>query len=150
MSQISNKHSDTNSYVSIFITHFLNLPAQNLKILRKLYTDLELSSRQIEEITESQWPRDTVLAALRKHEIARHATGSFAKKYGQKKVSGFLLDHRKEQKVIQEILSLRKSGYGFKKIAATLNEQGISGPKGGQWCFQTVRRVFVRELKLNS
>ena len=148
--QISNKHPGANSYVSIFITHFLNLPAQNLKILRKLYTDLGLSSRQIEEITESQWPRDTVLAALRKHEIARHTTGSFAKKYGQKKVSGFLQDHRKEQKVIHEILSLRKSGNGFKKIASILNKQGISAPKGGKWCFQTVRRVIVRELKLKS
>ena len=70
--QNSGEHSHTIPYISIFITHFLNLPAQNLEILRKLYEDLGLSSAQIEKITESQWPKTTVLTTLKKYGIKRH------------------------------------------------------------------------------
>ena len=56
-------------YVSLFITHFLNVPEKNLEILRKLYIDLKLSTRDIEKFTQSAWSKSSILRALKKHKI---------------------------------------------------------------------------------
>ena len=58
-------------YVSLFITHFLNTPEKNSKILRKLYINLRLSTRDIEKLTQFSWSKSSILRALKKHKIIK-------------------------------------------------------------------------------
>ena len=133
------------SHVSVFIRHFLNKPAQNLGILRKLYQDFGLSSAQIETITDGAWQKETVIDALRANGIPRHGSNSFKTSYGQKRVYGFCVEVKKEQKVIEKILSLQKSGKSAEYVASTLNSDGIPSPKGGKWNPCTIRAILERE-----
>ena len=64
--------ADSSSYVSIFITHFLNTPKKDSKILRKLYVDLKLSTRDIEKLTQYSCSKSSILRALRKHKIIKN------------------------------------------------------------------------------
>ena len=41
------------------------MPAENLGILQKLYVDLKLSTRDIEQITQSSWSKTSILEALK-------------------------------------------------------------------------------------
>ncbi len=60
-------------HVSLFITHFLNTPKKkSVKILWKLYVDFKLSTRDIEELTQSSWSKSSILRALRKHKIIKN------------------------------------------------------------------------------
>ena len=63
--------ADSSGYVSIFITHFLNVPEKNPEVLRKLYIDLKLPTRDIERLTQSSWSKSSILRALKKHKIIR-------------------------------------------------------------------------------
>ena len=138
-------------YVSIFITHFLNYPAQNLEILRKLAIDFRLTPSRIELMTDFQWPKDTVFEALKKNGIKRQGPQiSSRKKFGVKIVQGLYFPNQKEQKIIKEMLALREQGNTFDGIANLFNLRGISGSQGGKWSAATVRAIIKRESEAQS
>ena len=70
--EIINKLTHNSNYVSIFITHFLNIPSENSGILWKLYIDLKLSTRGIEKLTQYLWSKTSILEALKKHKIKKN------------------------------------------------------------------------------
>ena len=109
------------SYVSVFTTHFLNAPAKNYGILRKLYIDLGLSLRDIVELTESAWPKTSILEAIKQGQITRpKSLESIREKYGVRLVRGKLISHEKEQSVIKLILKLSGEGKSQRQIAKHL------------------------------
>ncbi len=134
------------SYLSIFITHFFNLPTQNLAILRKLYVDQELSATQIEEISDYNWPKTTIIEVLKKNSITRKRLPSRIK-FGEKFISGKCIPHKKEQKVIQKILQLRRKAMSFRAIADYLNQKGIPSKLGMNWNKTTIADIVSREEK---
>ena len=71
-SEIIGKPNHNSSYVSLFITHFLNTPAEKFGILRKLYVDFKLSTRSIEKLTQFSWSKTSILEALKKHKIRKN------------------------------------------------------------------------------
>ena len=77
---ILSKPTHDSSYVSLFITHFLNMPEENSGILRKLYVDLKLSTRSIEKLTQSSWSKTSILEALKKHKLKKNTYISILKK----------------------------------------------------------------------
>ena len=131
------------SYLSVF-THFLSNPAENLQILRKLYIEHELSSYRIEEITDSSWPKSTIVNALKKHDIQRQRV-SVHTKYGEKIVGGRRVPHLSERKTIKKIIEMRNGSHSFQQIATVLNEQGIPNRSGGHWDKTTIGIIYKRE-----
>lgn len=89
------------SYISVFITHFLNSPAENYGTLKKLYLDLDLSLRDIVLLTVSQWPKTSILEALKLHGIEKKNIKKLRAKYGEQIVKGGLKPDLKEQRVIK-------------------------------------------------
>ena len=57
----------------LYLLHiFLTLQKKSVKILWKLYVDFKLSTRDIEELTQSSWSKSSILRALRKHKIIKN------------------------------------------------------------------------------
>jgi hypothetical protein len=130
------------SYLSVFIPHFLGRPAENRKILRKLYLDFDLSTYQISELTG--WSRNAISDFLRRENITKDVIKSANLKFGERIVGGFRIPQQSELKVIQKILTLRSNGASFQKIARTLNERGFTAKRGGQWSKTTVHQIYKR------
>ncbi len=72
--------------------------------------------------------------------------------YGYEKVKRLIKENGKQIMIIDTISVPEKlnvikrmfdmyqnKGYGFRKIVETLNSEGIPSPKGGLWCYSTVR-----------
>lgn len=111
--------------------------------MRKLYLDFDLTSYQIAEITE--WSRAAISDFLRRENITKEVRKSPTPKFGERFVGGIRVAHLNEQKIIQKILTLKSSGTSFREIAKTLNDNGISTKKGGQWSKTTVQDIYKRE-----
>ena len=136
------------NYVSIFITHFLNAPAENYGILRKLYIDLGLSLRDIAELTEYAWPKTSILEAIKQGQITRpKSLESIREKYGVRLVRGKLISHEKEQSVIKLILKLSGEGKSQRQIAKHLNDKNIKSKTGGKWDRSVVAAIIKRESR---
>ena len=105
--EIINKLTHNSNYVSIFITHFLNIPAENPGVLWKLYIDLKLSTRDIEKLTQFSWSKTSILEALKKHKIKKNVYTSILKK--EEKMETLI-------KIIINISLLLGSGYCAKKL----------------------------------
>ena len=131
-------------YVSVFTEHFLNTPAENSGILRKLYLDFDLNMREIVELTDSRWSRTAVVEALKLHGISK-ANALSRTKYGEQVVKGEIVPHPRERKVIDLMLRLMDEGQTPYKISKYLNDKGIKGKLGGCWDKSTVRTVIQRE-----
>ena len=136
------------SYVSVFTTHFLNAPAKNYGILRKLYIDLGLSLRDIVELTESAWPKTSILEAIKQGQIIKpKSLEPLRQKYGVRFVRGKLVSHEKEQSVIKLILKLSGEGKSQRQIAKHLNDKNIKSKAGGQWDRSVVAAIIKRESR---
>jgi hypothetical protein len=134
------------AYLSVFIQHFLSVPAENLAILRKLYIDNSLSTYQIEEITDSSWSKTAIADALRKSNIARERVPSRLS-FGEKFVGGQRVPHLAEQKVIQKIITLRGSEMSYRAIADYLNQRNTPTKLRSKWNKTTVGDILKRHLK---
>ncbi|OFZ52112.1 MAG: hypothetical protein A2381_02565 [Bdellovibrionales bacterium RIFOXYB1_FULL_37_110] len=136
------------SYVSVFTIHFLNAPAENYGILRKLYIDLGLSMRDIAELTESAWPKTSILEAVKQCQINKpKSLESLRQKYGVRLVRGKLVSHEKEQSVIKLILKLSGEGWWQRQIAKHLNDKNIKSKTGGRWDKSVVTAIIKRESR---
>lgn len=56
-----------------------------------------------------------------------------------------LIKNTAEQNTITLMLTLHNDGYGYRKIATTLNTREIRSKHGGQWYAKTVKQVLNRE-----
>jgi site-specific DNA recombinase len=65
--------------------------------------------------------------------------------FGYEEVEGRLLEVRSEALSVATILRMRRSGMSYHRIADRLNEDGITGKRGGQWHASTVRYVINRQ-----
>lgn len=133
-------------YVAVFITHFFNAPAQNYGILRKLYLDLDLSIREVVELTSSEWSKTSITEAIKVHDLFKGASLKVLhSKYGYKIVKGKIQPNKKEQEVIRLILKLHGKGQSFRQIAKHLNDKKIKSKKGGTWGKSVVSTIVKRE-----
>ena len=134
------------AYLSVFITHFLSAPAENLAILRKLYIENSLSTYQIEQITESFWSKTATADALRNNNISRKRVPSRLP-CGERFAGGQRVPHLGEQKVIKKIINLRESKMSYREIADYLNEKNTPTKLGGKWNKTTVGDILKRHSK---
>lgn len=64
--------------------------------------------------------------------------------YGFDRVDKDLVINPDEAKQIEYMIQLRNKGYGFRKIATTLNNSEIKSKHGGKWYAKTVEQVIQR------
>lgn len=64
--------------------------------------------------------------------------------YGYDRNDDKLTVNEYEAQQVTYMISLRSKGYGFRKIASTLNRENISSKHGGKWYAKTVEQVIVR------
>ncbi len=97
----------------------------------------------------AQWERETIgertKDALKAKKSRGEKTGGHVP-YGYVLAADgkTLIEDEKEQEVIKRIVELRKMGMGFRKIAQTINEDGIATKNGKEWKDMTVKRVLER------
>lgn len=58
---------------------------------------------------------------------------------------GDLIVSEREKEIVDLVVSLRKEGCGFHKIARTLNERGLTGKRGGRFGQMTIRKILSNE-----
>jgi hypothetical protein len=114
--------------------------------LRKFYLEFKLSSLQIEALTNFKWDKVSIIGALRKANIKRNRLPSRIK-FGEKIVHGQRVPHLGEQKIIQEIISLRESKMTLRAIADCLNQRSTPTKLGGKWNKTTIGDILKRYLK---
>lgn len=64
--------------------------------------------------------------------------------YGFDRVEKDLVINPDENKQIKYMIQLREEGYGYRKIATTLNKADIKSKHGGKWYAKTVEQVVQR------
>ena len=133
-------------YVSVFIIHFLNTPARSYGILRKLYLDLDLSIREIVELTGAAWSKTSITEAIKTHNITKGKSLKLLRlMYGYKVVRGQIHPGQKEQRVIKLIMKLHGEEQSFRQIAKYLNDKKIKSKNGGSWDKSVVSAIVTRE-----
>ena len=65
--------------------------------------------------------------------------------YGFAAIEGRLVEIKHEANIVGDILRQRAAGVSLGDIAASLNEQGIIGKRGGKWFASTVRYLIQRQ-----
>ncbi|MEX5443554.1 recombinase family protein [Acinetobacter schindleri] len=65
--------------------------------------------------------------------------------YGYDRDGKDLIANEAEQAVITQMKQYRAQGYGTRKIATTLNKNGVQSKLGGSWYPKTVEQVLKRE-----
>ncbi len=58
---------------------------------------------------------------------------------------GKVVEDPVQQEAIREIQRLRQEGYGWQRIARTLQERGFPPPASGFWYAATVRSIWHKE-----
>jgi len=64
--------------------------------------------------------------------------------YGFDCIQGKLVENHQEQEVISRIMALRAKGHSMRKIASTLNEDGVLTKRGKQWQATQVQGILKR------
>ena len=99
-------------------------------------------------ISVAQWERETIVErtkdALRAKREKGEKTGGDVP-FGYDEKDGKLIPNAKEQRIIKLIKRLRDKGYGLKRIAKYLNENGFRTKKGKSFTHIQVRRILARE-----
>ena len=102
--------------------------------------------RQIVAVTDSVWPKTTILDAIKIHGLSKdQGTQMLRVKYGEMMVKGQIVSSPKEQQVIKLIMKLHDEGQSFRQIAKHLNDKKIKSKKGGQWDKSVVTTVVRRQ-----
>ena len=122
---------------------------RNEEILRHLYLEKRLSTRQIaREICSA---RSTVKEALGRFgvplrpndEAHRLNKGQLA--FGERMINGKVVPHLTEQRVLEQIIKLRRSGKSYGAIVGWLNSQGLpSKNRAGAWDRPTIYKILKR------
>ncbi len=100
-------------------------------------------------ISVAQWERETIVErtkdALRAKRARGEKTGGDVP-FGYDEKDGKLIPNEKEQRIIELIKRLRSKGYGLKRIAKFLNENGFRTKKGKAFTHIQVKRILEREV----
>ena len=100
-------------------------------------------------ISVAQWERETIVErtkdALRAKRERGEKTGGDVP-FGYDEIDGKLIPNEKEQRIIELIKRLRNKGYGLKRIAKFLNENGFKTKKGRAFTHIQVKRILSREV----
>ncbi len=100
-------------------------------------------------ISVAQWERETIVErtkdALRAKRARGEKTGGDVP-FGYDEKDGKLIPNEKEQRIIDLIKRLRNKGYGLKRIAKFLNENGFRTKKGKAFTHIQVKRILEREV----
>lgn len=122
------------------------MPAENYGILRKLYLDLDLSIREVVELTGFAWLKTSVVDAIKAHNLFKGKSLKLLRpKYGYKIIRGQIQPDKKEQGVIKLIMNLHDQEQSFRQIAKHLNDKKIKSKKGGTWDKSVVSAIVKRE-----
>jgi DNA invertase Pin-like site-specific DNA recombinase len=71
--------------------------------------------------------------------------------FGWDNVDGHLQQNSAEQKTLARITELREdSGFGYLRIAQTLNDEGRATKRGGSWQAASVRSVLFSDRKMTT
>jgi site-specific DNA recombinase len=98
-----------------------------------------------------------VLSEFERDVIAERTSGALAHKKAKREVyspiplgfeacDGLLLPSAAETEVIAKIRSMHLEGHTLRQIAACLNENGISGKKGGKYHASTIKAVLANSI----
>jgi site-specific DNA recombinase len=98
-----------------------------------------------------------VLSEFERDVIAERTIGALAHKKSKREVyspvplgfeacDGHLLPSAAETQVIAKIRSMHLEGHSLRQIATSLNEEGISGKKGGKFHASTIRSVLANSI----
>jgi len=153
MAEQTGRHAHTYSqsiYISVFTTHFFNMPEENPSILRNLYLKNDLSAYEISDLTDNEWSRPSITKALIKHNIKKEKLKGTRLKYGEKIQNGQRVPHLSEQKIIQQMIDMKRSGASCRKIAEYLNNNGTPSKYRTGWCKTTVQIILDREMPEKS
>lgn len=98
----------------------------------------------------AQWERETIgertsSALTAKRNRGEKTGGDCPFGYGVD-TDGRLVADSQEQSIIRIVDRLRDQGYGYRKIAAELNNQGYHTKRGVSWCATKVMRVVNRKF----
>ncbi|PIS11285.1 MAG: hypothetical protein COT73_04745 [Bdellovibrio sp. CG10_big_fil_rev_8_21_14_0_10_47_8] len=134
-------------YISDF-TEFQAIPwYQDRAFLHQKYIAERMSSRQIAKLIGSS--RSTVITHLKTHGIRlrrqeeSHAMNPGQVRYGSKLLHGQLVENKGETQIIQKMVSLRKQGFSYWKIAAVLSSMAIpTKSKTAKWQAATVMKIL--------
>lgn len=117
---------------------------KNERFLRQKYEFEGLSARQIAVLISCS--HDAVNRALERFRIAKSNAKTGPIPYGWKLCKGKRIPHKREQKIIQQMKTLRRRGWSLRKIADHLNENAISISSGsGVWHASSVERILSRK-----
>lgn len=78
----------------------------------------------------------------------RRATGEPPYGYLQGEVNGTMVIQPEQADVVRRIFRLYLRGLGFMRVAAALNESGVSTTRGRLWTEKTVRDILINEVYL--
>jgi DNA invertase Pin-like site-specific DNA recombinase len=76
----------------------------------------------------------------------RHREAYSPTPFGFDRHGATLVANQGETETVASILTRKSEGWSFRKIAAELNDLGITGKKGGRWYASTVRYVLANKL----
>lgn len=95
----------------------------------------------------AQWERETIgertRDALKAKRNRGEKTGGGVP-FGFSLNNGMLEEEPQEQAVIRQVKALRLKGFGYKRIAAALNEEGFTTKTGKHWSHVLVRKLLKR------
>jgi hypothetical protein len=127
------------------ISHIKRIPLLKLpSFLHQKYIVESLTINQIATLTLSS--RSTVIKYLNAAEIPireeEHRRGGSA--FGERKFNGRYIPNKTELDLIEKMMTLRKQGLTFHKIAEIL--QGLSLPtkRNGKWTGRSIQRIFLK------
>ncbi len=119
---------------------------ENSGTLKKLYLDLGLSVRQIVAVTDSAWPKTSILDAIKIHGLGKDQRAQMLRfMYGKMMANGEIVSNQKEEQIIKLIKKLQVEGQSFRQIAKHLNNKKIKSKKGGLWDKSVVATIFRRQ-----
>ena len=95
----------------------------------------------------SEYERAMISMRLRTGRKRKGENGGFAygaPPFGYRGEQKKLIPVEREQAVIRDILTMRKEGMSYEKIADALNERGIPSPRAGSWHSTRIRAIVRR------
>lgn len=126
--------------VAVHFVDFGGQPFDSTTAVGKLFFVMQVAFAEFE--------RQRIAERVRENKESRRANGrTYAvPQFGRQNLDGRVEDLSDEQDLLREMREMRQDGWGYRKIAAHLNDRGIS-PKqhGKQWYPMTVRNILLRE-----
>lgn len=117
-------------------------------------------SLKSENMSAHEWLVQTMLAALPEYEVrllGERIDRAYTKKkeaneamgyarYGYKSEKGKVIKDEERQRVLQQMIRMKKKGKSIREIVQSLNDAEIYNTVGKPWAYESVRRILNQEL----